>query len=227
MTPDILYEDNHLIIVNKPHGVLTHGDRTGDSSIEDIVKLYVKDKYGKPGNVYLKSVHRLDRPVSGALILARTSKAHERMALQFKKREVKKMYWALTTRRPSPSSGTVTQYLYKDTRRNSVGWFDAPAEGRREAVTEYKVLQGIEPYYLVQLRPLTGRSHQLRVMLRSKRCPIVGDIKYNGRKVSNPRSIMLHSRSIIFTHPVKGQEMTIEAPLPNLEEWNYIAALRI
>jgi len=225
MTPEILHEDNHLIIVNKPYGILTHGDRTGDESIEDIVKLYIKEKYAKPGNVYCKAVHRLDRPVSGALILARTSKAHERMALQFKNREVSKTYWALTARRPSPNVGKIKQYLRKDSARNTVEWHDTPGEGRREAVTEYKVLKQIEPYYLIELSPLTGRSHQLRVMLRSKRCPIIGDIKYNGRHVSNPRSIMLHSRRMRFVHPVKKEEMIVEAPLPDLEEWNYVAAL--
>ncbi|RLD21155.1 MAG: RNA pseudouridine synthase [Bacteroidetes bacterium] len=225
MIPEILHEDNHLIIVNKPFGVLTHGDRTGDASIEDIVRLYVKEKYAKPGNVYLKAVHRLDRPVSGALILARTSKAHERMALQFKKHLVHKTYWALTARRPSPNAGTVSQFIRKDTARNTVSWHDTSGDGRREAVTEYKVLKHIEPYYLIKLHPVTGRSHQLRVMLRSKRCPIIGDVKYNGRAVSNPRSIMLHSRIIRFTHPVSKEDLMIEAPLPDLEEWNYIAAI--
>jgi len=225
MTPEILHEDNHLLIVNKPFGMLTHGDKTGDFSIEDILKSYIKEKYAKPGNVYLKAVHRLDRPVSGVLILARTSKAHERMALQFKNRQVRKTYWALTVRKPSPKADTVRQYLRKDSVRNTVDWSDYPGEGRREAVTEYNTIRQIEPYYLIQLNPLTGRSHQLRVMLRSKRCPIIGDIKYNGRIASNSRAIMLHSRRIRFTHPVKQVEMDIEAPLPDLEEWNYVAAL--
>jgi 23S rRNA pseudouridine1911/1915/1917 synthase len=225
MTPEILHEDNHLIIVNKPYGVLTHGDRTGDISIEEIVKSYIKDKYAKPGNVYLKAVHRLDRPVSGALILARTSKAHERMAVQFKNRLIEKTYWALTARKPSPKSDTVRQFLRKDFARNTVDWYDTPGKGRREAVTKYKLLKQIEPYYLIHLHPITGRSHQLRVMLRSKRCPIIGDVKYNGRKVSNPRSIMLHSRNIQFTHPIRKEELLVEAPLPDLEEWNYVSAL--
>lgn len=225
MTPDILYEDNHLVIVNKPNGILTHGDPTGDPSMETMVQAYLKEKYNKPGNVYGKSVHRLDRPVSGALMIARTSKAHERMAKQFRDRQVFKTYWALTTRKPSPEEGKIVQYLQKDRKRNVVLWSDDPVEGYVEAITEYHVLGEVEPFYLVALHPLTGRSHQLRVAMRAKRCPIAGDVKYNGTRIGNPRAILLHSREIRFTHPVRKEELVITAPLPDLEQWRLFEAM--
>lgn len=226
LTPEILYEDNHLIIANKPFGVLTHSDKTGDMSLEEVVKQYIKVKYKKPGNVYCKAIHRLDRPVSGVILFARTSKAHERMALQFKNREVHKTYWALTARKPNPPVDTVKHYLRKDSKTNTVSWSDkSDGSGGREAVTDYKFLRHIDPYYLIQLNPVTGRSHQLRVVLRSKRCPIIGDIKYNGRVCSNSRAILLHARNIKFTHPVKKEPMNVDAPLPVIEEWDYVKAL--
>ena len=220
MTPDILFEDNHLVIVNKPNGVLTHGDETGDQSMETIVQAYLKEKYNKPGNVYGKSVHRLDRPVSGVLVLARTSKAHERMNRIFHDRLVQKTYWALTSRMPKPEIGTVHQFLFKDRKRNTVQWSESAKEGYREAITDYRVLQAHDPFYLVELTPVTGRSHQLRVAMRSKRCPIVGDVKYHGTNIGNPRAILLHSRSIAFEHPVRKTPVEVIAPLPDVVQWD-------
>ncbi len=222
--PQVMYEDNHLLVVNKPNGLLTHGDKTGDVALEDIVKSYIKEKYNKPGNVYSKSVHRLDRPVSGAIIFARTSKGHERMSELFKQRAVKKIYLALVTKPIKPLRGTVTQYLYKDFSRNVVMWYDAPGADRREAVTRYEVLCHVEPFYLVKLEPLTGRSHQLRAMLRSKRAPIAGDLKYHGCHISNPRAILLHAHSLEFVHPVRKVPMHIVAAPPGLNEWNVVKA---
>ena len=224
MHPDILHEDNHLIIVNKPNGVLTHGDRTGDLSMEEHVKAFIKEKYNKPGNVFIKAAHRLDRPVSGVLVLGRTSKGHERMARLFHDRKVRKTYWALTTRCPSPKSGRVVQYLVKDRARNVVEWHDVKVRGSKEAVTEYQVVGHADPFYLITLNPLSGRSHQLRVMLRSMRCPIAGDVKYGGRKISDPKALLLHSRSLVFEHPVKREECSIVAPVPGMEEWQFVMA---
>ncbi len=219
MTPEILYEDNHLIIVNKPFGMLTHGDKTGDPSVEDILKDYIKEKYNKPGNVFLKSVHRLDRPTSGVLMLARTSKGHERMAKQFKERKVKKTYWALTNRTPDPLEGTVTHYLRKDFKKNYVVFSEEEVPGSKVATTHYEVKGRYGDYTLIELKPITGRSHQLRVMLRSKGCPIIGDVKYKGSKASNSRAIMLHSRELVFTHPTLKESITVTADVPDLEEW--------
>lgn len=219
MMPDILFEDNHLVIVNKPPGMLVHGDKTGDVTIEDIVREYVRDKYDKPGNVFLKAVHRLDRPVSGALILGKTSKGHERMAKLFRSREVEKVYWALTARCPNPPAGAVKQYLTKISEENIVRWHDTPVTEAKEAYTEYRFLHEKDGLFLIELHPLTGRSHQLRVLLRSKRCPIAGDIKYNGRKISSPQAILLHAREVSFVHPVKQERIHVIAPLPDLPEW--------
>ena len=218
--PEVLYEDNHLIIINKPNGLLSHSDKTGDHSAETLVESYIVEKYNKPGRGYAKLVHRIDRPVSGVLILARTSKAHERMAKLFKDRQVEKTYWALTTRMPRPESGEIRHYLRKDRRKNVVSWNDNPREGYKEAVTSYTVLASRGAYHLVELRPETGRSHQLRVALRSKRCPIVGDVKYNGTNINNPKAIMLHSRQIEFVHPVRKERMVVVAPLPRLPHWD-------
>ena len=225
MKIDILHEDNHLIIVNKPNAVLTHGDRTGDLPLEEMVRQYLKDKYHKQGNVFAKSTHRLDRPVSGAIIYAKTSKGHERMAKLFRERLVEKTYWALCTRRPSPDTGTVSQHLIKDRKRNTVKWVDTPEKRAREAITKYRLLAFLDPYYLIELNPLTGRSHQLRVMLRSKRCPIAGDVKYGGRKISSDQALLLHARRISFVHPVKQEPIIIEAPVPDLYEWQYVMSM--
>lgn len=219
MIPEILYEDNHLIVVNKPHGVLVHGDRTGDPTMEEIVKAWIKEKYQKPGNVFAKSVHRLDRPVSGILILGKTTKGHTRMAKMFRDREVDKVYWALTARPPSPAAGSARQFLTKDSDDNIVSWHDERVPHSKEAVTEYRLLREVKDLFLVELHPQTGRSHQLRVLMRSKRCPIAGDVKYNGRKISSPNAILLHAREISFEHPIKNERVHIIAPLPNLPEW--------
>ena len=217
--PEILYEDNHLIVVNKPPGLLVHGDKTGDPTLEDAVREYIRVTYQKPGNVFTKAVHRLDRPVSGAIIIGKTSKGHSRMAQMFREREVDKVYWALTARCPSPPAGAVRQYLTKDSEENVVKWYNEPQPDAKEAFTEYRFLREVNDLYLIELHPETGRSHQLRVLMRSKRCPIAGDIKYNGRKISSSRAILLHSREISFEHPVKKERIHIIAPLPDVLEW--------
>lgn len=219
MIPEILYEDNHLIVVNKPHGVLVHGDKTGDPTMEEIVKAWIKEKYHKPGNVFAKSVHRLDRPVSGILILGKTTKGHTRLAKMFRDREIDKVYWALTARCPSPAAGSARQWLTKDNEDNIVSWHDARVPNSKEAFTEYRFLREVKDLFLVELHPQTGRSHQLRVLMRSKRCPIAGDVKYNGRKISSPNAILLHAREISFEHPIKKERVHIIAPLPKLPEW--------
>ncbi|HLF62706.1 MAG TPA: RluA family pseudouridine synthase [Saprospiraceae bacterium] len=219
MIPEILYEDNHLIVVNKPPGMLVHGDKTGDPTLEEAVKAWIKEKYQKPGNVFARAVHRLDRPVSGAVLIGKTSKGHTRMAKLFRDREVDKVYWALTARCPSPAAGAVRQFLTKDNEDNVVSWHDEPVPDSKEAFTEYRLLGEVNGLFLIELHPQTGRSHQLRVLMRSKRCPIAGDLKYNGRKISSPHAILLHARELSFEHPVKQERIHIIAPLPDLPEW--------
>lgn len=199
--------------------MLVHGDKTGDPTLEEAVRAYIKETYQKPGNVFTKAVHRLDRPVSGAIVIGKTSKGHARMAKLFRDREVDKVYWALTARCPSPPAGAVRQYLSKDSEDNVVRWYAEPMPDAKEAYTEYRFLRQVNDLFLIEMHPQTGRSHQLRVLMRSKRCPIAGDIKYNGRKISNPHAILLHAREIAFIHPVKQERIHVIAPVPDLMEW--------
>ena len=225
MELELLYEDNHIIAVNKPNGVLVHEDRTGDPSMEDFVKEYLKVKYAKPGNVYTQSVHRLDRPVSGVLILAKTSKGKERMAALFKERKVKKTYWALSHAYPHEESGTIRQYLTKNRQRNIVSASDHPSEEAKYAETSFRLIGRGEPFYFFELHPVTGRPHQIRVMMKTIGSPILGDLKYGGEKINNPRAILLHCRQIEFEHPVKHVPVTITADLPNVQAWHTVRHL--
>lgn len=225
MELEILYEDNHIIAVNKPNGILVHEDRTGDTSMEDFVREYIREKYAKPGNVYTQSVHRLDRPVSGALILAKTGKGKERMAGLFKERLVKKTYWALSHAYPVNEEGTIRQYLTKNRVKNIVSASDNPSEGAKLAHTSYRLVGRGEPFYLFELHPVTGRPHQIRVMMKTIESPILGDLKYGGQKIRNPRAILLHCRSIQFEHPVKHIPVSITAKLPNVQAWHTVRHL--
>lgn len=219
MELQILYEDNHLLIVNKPFGELVHFDKTGDTPVEVYLKTYLKNKYNKPGNVFLRAVHRLDRPVTGVLVYAKTSKGLERMARLFKLQKINKTYWALSPNISSKLEGRVAQYLLKDRKRNIVDVVGQNVSGAREAITEFRVMGEFKSNYLYELKPVTGRSHQLRVLMKSLGCPIIGDLKYDGNKMSNGRAILLHARQIAFIHPVSKKKLRIRAPLPDLKEW--------
>ena len=224
MDIQVLYEDNHLLIINKPFGELVHFDRTGDTPIEAYLKAYIKNKYNKPGSVFLRAAHRLDRPVSGVLVYVRTSKALERMARLFKERKISKTYWALTHKMPRQMEGRVDHYLYKNRQKNLVEVTKPGKDGAKRCQTDFRVVADLGERFLVELKPITGRSHQLRVALRSLGSPILGDMKYGGKKISNPRSILLHARSIGFIHPVSQKEVLVEAPLPALPEWQGVDA---
>lgn len=220
LTPDhILYEDNHLLVVNKEAGWLTQGDQTGDETVADFAKVYLKEKYHKPGNVFLGVVHRLDRPVSGVLILARTSKALSRMTQAFKKRQVQKIYWALVSNQPKVEAGTLIHYLEKDQARNVVKAYDKLRNGSKEAELTYQLTRSLDGLHLLEVNPLTGRPHQIRVQLAAMGCPILGDLKYGASEPLSDASIGLHARSIAFTHPVKNETITVIAPLPRLSLW--------
>lgn len=217
---DPLYEDNHLLAINKPAGLLSQGDKTGDSAAVDLAKNYIKEKYQKPGNVFLGLCHRLDRPVSGVLLFARTSKALERINKMFQEGAIEKTYWAVSHRSPKQQSGRMEQLLYKDAKKNQVSVVDHPGKEVKKAITEYRRLQTYDSYTLVELHPLTGRSHQLRVAMQSLRAPILGDIKYGG-KTFDPASICLHCRKMEFEHPVTKELIKIVAPPPDAEPWVY------
>ncbi|WP_236975561.1 RluA family pseudouridine synthase [Membranihabitans maritimus] len=216
---EILYEDNHLIAINKPAGYLVQGDETGDETLVEILKDYIKHEYNKPGNVFLGPNHRLDRPVSGVLIFSKTSKALPRMNKLFQNRLVKKKYYAIVEGVPVEMSGTLTHYIAKNRKKNISFITKKGSFQSKRAYLEYRVEKVINNKSLVEINPITGRSHQIRVQLASMNTPIVGDVKYNANSKMPDMSIALHCASIIFTHPVKKEEITIEAPVPHLPVW--------
>jgi len=216
---DVVYEDNHLIVVNKQSGVLVQGDKTGDAPLSDYVKEYLKEKYNKPGNVFAGVVHRLDRPVSGLVILARTSKALERMNQLFKDREIQKTYWALVKNKPKAEEGKLIHWLIKDTEKNITTAHNKDIKEGQKSELTYQLLERINDYYLLEVKPLTGRPHQIRVQLASMGCPIKGDVKYGYKDISGDGSISLHARKVRFMHPVKKELLSVTAPLPGNESW--------
>lgn len=228
MNLQVIYEDNHLIAVNKPAGILVQGDETEDTPLVDYVKDYIKFRYKKPGDVFLGVVHRLDRPVSGAVIFARTSKALIRMNELFKERKVEKRYWAITENRPFPEYGHLTHYILKDQERNVSRALDQMSNRSKDAKKsdlDYELIGNLEARYLLLVKPITGRPHQIRVQLSKIGCPIVGDVKYGYSQANQDGSIYLHCRSMSFVHPVQQTPVTITADAPNERMWNQMSAL--
>ena len=228
MNLQVIYEDNHLIAVNKPAGILVQGDETEDTPLVDYVKDYIKFRYKKPGDVFLGVVHRLDRPVSGAVIFARTSKALIRMNELFKERKVEKRYWAITENRPFQEYGHLTHYILKDPERNVSKALDQLSNRSKDAKKsdlDYELIGNLEARYLLLVKPITGRPHQIRVQLSKIGCPIVGDVKYGYSQANQDGSIYLHCRSMSFLHPVKQEPVTITADAPNERMWNQMSAL--
>ncbi len=224
MDLQVLYEDNHLIAINKPAGYLVQGDVTEDVPLTEYVKDYIKVRYDKPGDVFLGVIHRLDRPVSGALLFARTSKGLARMNELFKKRQVEKVYWAVTRKRPEPIVGSLKHFVGKDRERNVAQAFDtmsnrAQAAGAKEARLRYELIGELNGRHLIQVELETGRPHQIRVQLSKIGCPIEGDIKYGAPQPNRDGSIDLHCRSLAFEHPVKNLPVRIEAELPDSRNW--------
>jgi 23S rRNA pseudouridine1911/1915/1917 synthase len=220
----VLWEDNHLLGVNKPGGWLVQGDETGDPTLLDWAKEYIKVRYDKPGDVFLGLVHRLDRPVSGAVVFARTSKALTRMNKLFQSREVKKTYVCLTTERPDPLVGKLTHYVSKDRSRNKAKAFASESNraresGAKESVLEYELIGEIDGRFLIRVNPHTGRPHQIRVQMADLGCPIFGDTKYGSSLALSDGTICLHSLSLDFVHPVKKEPIQIKAELPDNSVW--------
>ncbi len=215
----VLYEDNHLLVINKPAGVLVQGDITGDKPLVEMAKDYIGKKYNKPGDVFLGVVHRLDRPVSGVTVFARTSKALERMNALFRDRETKKIYWAIVTSKPSRQEGTLVHWLVKDEKKNkTTAYIRENANGLRSELN-FTVIESKRGYYLIEVNPITGRPHQIRVQLASMGCPIAGDVKYGSEMNSPDGSIGLHARRLSFIHPVKKEPLVISAELPQNDWW--------
>ena len=215
----VLYEDNHLLAINKSAGVLVQGDETGDVPLVELCKKYIKEKYNKPGEVFLGVVHRLDRPVSGVVVFARTSKALERMNELFRDRQTKKIYWAIVKNKPKEASGTLVHWLVKNEKNNKVTAFAKENKEGQRSELNYKLLKQQSGFYLLEVNPITGRPHQIRVQLASMGCVIVGDVKYGYESPNADKSICLHARQLTFVHPVKKEIISIEAPLPQHEVW--------
>ncbi len=211
----VVYEDNHIIIVNKEVGEIVQGDKTGDTPLSETVKAWIKETHGKPGNVFLGVTHRLDRPVAGLVIFAKTSKALTRLNDMFRNGEIHKTYWAISRNRPNPVEGTLKHYITTDQKTNKSKAHTAPKPNAKEAKLEYKLLSSSDRYNLIEVKLLTGRKHQIRVQLSAIGCPIKGDLKY-GDKRSNPGGgISLLARKIEFVPPVPKQPTSVEAPLPS------------
>jgi 23S rRNA pseudouridine1911/1915/1917 synthase len=215
----VVYEDNHIIIVNKRTGLLVQGDSTGDITLTDLVKDYIKEKYNKPGDVFLHPVHRLDRPVSGLVVFGRTSKGLERMSELFRKREIQKTYWAVVRKKPKENEGKLTHYLIKDENRNTTAAYDHPIEGSQKAELSYKILGKLNLHYLLEINPTTGRPHQIRVQLAAMGCPIRGDLKYGYENPNPDAGINLHARRLYFVHPIKKTGIVCRASLPLIQFW--------
>lgn len=215
----ILYEDNHLIAINKNAGDISQGDKTGDAPLGDYVKAYIKEKYNKPGNVFLGVIHRLDRPTSGVILFARTSKALTRITNLFKSRAVDKTYWAVVRNADLPDAERCEDYLKKDEGKNKSFVVDPHTAGAKKAVLHYKQIRQSGDYTLLEIQLETGRHHQIRVQLAHRGAPIIGDNKYGYKRSNRDQSIHLHCRSVAFEHPTKNETIQITAPLPDDVIW--------
>lgn len=216
----VVYEDNHIIVVNKTASEIVQGDKTGDTPLSETVKQYLKEKYNKPGNVFLGVTHRLDRPVSGLVVFAKTSKALSRLNDMFRNGEVKKTYWAIVKNRPQELEGELTNWLVRNEKQNKSYAYDKEVKDSKKAVLCYKTIGHSQNYHLLEVDLKTGRHHQIRCQLAKMGCPIKGDLKYGSPRSNPDGSICLHARRIAFIHPVSKESIEIEAPVPNGNLWN-------
>ena len=220
----VVYEDNHIIIVDKCSGEIVQGDKTGDKPLSETVKEYIKQKYNKPGNVFLGVVHRLDRPVSGLVVFAKTSKALSRLNDMFRTGDVHKTYWAVVKRRDIAMEGTLTDWLTRNERQNKSYAHEREVPGAKKAVLKYKVRAVADNYMLIEVTLLTGRHHQIRCQLSHMGCPIKGDLKYGAPRSNPDGSISLLSRRVEFVHPVSKENIVAYADVPDDRLWNDLSA---
>lgn len=218
---EILYEDNHIIAVNKAVSEIVQGDKTGDIPLTELVKDYIKQKYNKPGNVFIGLVHRIDRPTSGVLVLARTSKALTRLNKMFQTRDVKKIYWAIVDKRPPKHEDTINHYLKKNEKQNKSYAYNKEVAGSKLASLTYKLINSSDRFHLLEIELHTGRHHQIRAQLAHIGCKIRGDLKYGFPRSNKDGGISLHARKINFIHPIKNEPIEIIAPLPKDNLWSY------
>ena len=215
---EVLYEDNHIIAINKKSGDIVQGDKTGDAPLSDFVKAYIKKKYNKPGEVFLGTIHRLDRPTSGVVLYARTSKALSRMNEQFREKQVQKTYWAVVDNNPPNTNGTLENYLQKNQKQNKS--YITKNEGGKHADLDYKLLKKLDNFFHLEIRPKTGRHHQIRVQLAHIGCIIKGDLKYGAKRSNKDASIHLLAQKLEFIHPVTKENIIINAPAPKESIWD-------
>jgi|SRR5690606_3765642 len=216
----IIYEDNHIIVINKRAGDLVQGDKTGDTPLTDIVKAYIKEKYQKPGNVYLGVVHRLDRPTTGIVLFAKTSKALPRLNKLFKDKEAHKTYLAITKEKPPQQLGTLEHWMKRNPKQNKSYAHTKEVPESKKAVLHYQVLKALDNYHLIEVDLETGRHHQIRSQLSAIGCPIKGDLKYGFDRSNKDGSIHLHAHELRLLHPVKKEQLSCKAPLPDEPLWN-------
>lgn len=218
---NILFEDNHLIVINKQSGEIVQGDKTGDEPLSETIKKYIKTKYNKPGDVFLGTPHRIDRPTSGIVIFAKTSKSLARLNKMFQQKEIQKTYWAIVKNEPPQKEATLIHFLKKNEAKNKSVAKLQDFDGAKRAELTYKVIHQFQQYFLLEILPKTGRHHQIRVQLASIGCPIKGDLKYGFSRSNKDASISLHARKIAFIHPVQKELLEITAPAPtNDVMWN-------
>jgi 23S rRNA pseudouridine1911/1915/1917 synthase len=216
---DVLFEDNHVIVINKRASDIVQGDKTGDETLPDKIKAYLKVKYDKPGNVFCGVVHRLDRPTSGAVVFARTSKALERLNAQFREKETNKVYWAIVGQRPEKDKGTLVHFLKKNEKQNKSYATASEVPGAKKAILHYQWLRSSERYHLLEIHLETGRHHQIRCQLAQMGCIIKGDVKYGAKRPNTDGSISLHARELTFNHPTSKETIQIVAPTPSDSLW--------
>jgi 23S rRNA pseudouridine1911/1915/1917 synthase len=221
MKLEVLYEDNHLIAVNKPAGLVVQDNEYGLASLEHHVKSYIKIKYNKPGAVFLGCIHRLDTNVTGIVLFARTSKALTRMNDQFKNRLIQKTYAALIRRKPQPMAGTLEHWLKKDPKQNKTKLYHEQQDGSKKAILHYEFINTANHCFLLKVRPITGRPHQIRVQLARTFTGIVGDVKYGQTKPTSDKSIYLHALGLSFVHPVSKENLNLHAPMPEFGNWKF------
>ena len=220
----VVYEDNHLIIVSKTANEIVQGDKTGDVPLSETVREYLREKYHKPGNVFLGVTHRLDRPVSGLVVFAKTSKALTRMNELFRLGEVHKVYWAMVREQPPAQEGELVHWLVRNEQQNKSYAYPQERAGSKRAVLRYRVIGRSQRFYLLEVELLTGRHHQIRCQLAKIGCPIVGDLKYGSPRSCPNGGICLHARRVSFVHPISHQTVSVEAPLPQSGLWKAFAA---
>ncbi len=219
----VVYEDNHVIIVHKESGEIVQGDKTGDKPLSETVKDYIRDKFHKPGNVFLGVVHRLDRPVAGLVVFARTSKALSRLNEMFRKGEVHKTYWAITKKAPAEPEGTLVNWIVRNEKQNKSYVYDKEVPNAKRAELKYRVIAHTENYHLIEVNLLTGRHHQIRCQLAHMGCVIKGDLKYGAPRSNPDGSISLLSHEVTFIHPVSKMEIKAESLIPDDRLWRDIA----